>query len=62
MRGIFNIPPPARCRVWHRYMTHTYELLPNPQQTVQEVGLYNGQVWCTSESSAHTVPHTHTQI
>ena len=28
----------------HRYMTNTYELLSNSSQTLQDAGLYNGQV------------------
>ena len=34
----------AECRVWHRFMTNTYELLSNRSQTLQDAGLYNGQV------------------
>ena len=44
MRDIFHISPEAECRVLHRYMTHTYELLSNKQQILQDAGLYNGQV------------------
>ena len=40
----FEVEEDAECRVWHRFMTHTYELLPNRSQTLQDVGLYNGQV------------------
>ena len=44
MRQTFSISKDAKCRVWHRYMTHTYELLNNSSKTVQDAGLYNGQV------------------
>ena len=40
----FEVEEDAECRVWHKFMTHTYELLSNCSQTLQEVGLYNGQV------------------
>ena len=40
----FKVEKDAECRIWHRFMTHTYELLSNPSQTLQDVGLYNGQV------------------
>ena len=40
----FSIDLNAECRVWHRFMTHTYELLSNGSQTLQDAGLYNGQV------------------
>ena len=34
----------VECRVWHRYMTSTYELLSDLNETLQDAGLYNGQV------------------
>ena len=40
----FNVEKDTECRVWHRFTTHTYELLPNRSQTLQDAGLYNGQV------------------
>ena len=43
MKEEFNVERDAECRVWHRFMT-TYELLSNHSQTLQEAGLYNGQV------------------
>ncbi|XP_064399096.1 ubiquitin carboxyl-terminal hydrolase 4-like [Halichondria panicea] len=43
IQGEFQIPSDTECRVWHRYMTHTYELLSNPDQSLQDAGLYNGQ-------------------
>ena len=44
MRSVFSIPETKECRVWHRYMTSIYELHSNTSQTLQEAGLYNGQV------------------
>ena len=46
LRHTFSIDQTAVCRVWHRYMSHTYELLNDSTQTLQDVGLYNMQV-CT---------------
>lgn len=40
----YDIAKAAECRVWHRFMTHTYELLSNSSQSLQDAGLYNGQV------------------
>lgn len=50
----FEIDMNAKCRVWHRFMTHTYELLSNPTQTLQDAGLYNGQV-CERHVGRHTL-------
>ncbi len=44
IREEFGVPPAKECRVWHRYMTHTYELLSKADQGLQDAGLYNGQV------------------
>ena len=44
MREVFEIPSSTDCRVWHRYMTHTYELLSRSDQSLQDAGLYSGQV------------------
>ena len=44
LREEFKVEKDAECRVWHRFMTHTCELLPNRSQTLQDAGLYNGQV------------------
>ena len=40
----FNVEKDTECRVWYRFMTHTYELLSNRSQTLQDAGLYDGQV------------------
>jgi hypothetical protein len=44
VRREFEVEEDAACRVWHRFMTHTYELLSNHSQTLQDAGFYNGQV------------------
>ena len=44
LKQTFFISEDAECRVWHRYMTHTYEFLNNSSQTLQDAGLYNRQV------------------
>jgi ubiquitin carboxyl-terminal hydrolase 4/11/15 len=44
LRKEFEVEEDAECRVWYRFMTHTYELLSNRSQTLQDAGLYNGQV------------------
>jgi ubiquitin carboxyl-terminal hydrolase 4/11/15 len=44
VRKEFDVEENAECRVWHRVMTRTYELLSNRSQTLQDAGLYNGQV------------------
>ena len=44
IRATFSISEEMECRMWHRYMTHTYELLTEPNQTLQDYGLHNGQV------------------
>ena len=44
LRKEFEVEKDAECRVWHRFLSHTYELLSNSSQTLQDAGLYNGQV------------------
>ncbi|CAI8056970.1 Ubiquitin carboxyl-terminal hydrolase 4 [Geodia barretti] len=43
LRHTFNVEEKTVCRVWHRYMSHTYELLSDSNQTLQDAGLYNMQ-------------------
>ena len=45
LRLTFSVEEKTVCRVWHRYMSHTYELLSDSNQTLQDAGLYNMQVW-----------------
>uniref|UniRef100_A0A8C5MS72 Ubiquitin carboxyl-terminal hydrolase n=1 Tax=Leptobrachium leishanense TaxID=445787 RepID=A0A8C5MS72_9ANUR len=54
MRNIFNIPAEKEARLWNRYMTNTYEQLTKPENTVQDAGLYQGQVrtrWSSTTTS-----------
>jgi ubiquitin carboxyl-terminal hydrolase 4/11/15 len=44
LRKEFEVEEDVECRVWHRFKPHTYELLSNRSQTLQDAGLYNGQV------------------
>ena len=44
LRSTFDVEKDVHCRVWHRYMTSTYELLSDPKQSLRDAGLYNGQV------------------
>lgn len=44
LKEVFEVDMNTECRVWHRFMTHTYELLSNKTQSLQDAGLYNGQV------------------
>jgi len=44
LRKIYEVKDDTKCRVWHRYLTNSYELLSDPSQTLQDAGLYSGQV------------------
>ncbi|XP_049683074.1 ubiquitin carboxyl-terminal hydrolase 4 isoform X4 [Accipiter gentilis] len=44
MRKLFNIPAEKETRLWNRYMSNTYEQLSKLDSTVQDAGLYDGQV------------------
>lgn len=44
MREIFGISDDVEVRLWNKYRTNTYELLNKHEQTVQEAGLYSGQL------------------
>ncbi|KAK3755857.1 hypothetical protein QZH41_014323 [Actinostola sp. cb2023] len=44
LKEIFDIPKDAETRIWNKYMRNTFELLGNKEQTVQDVGLYQGQM------------------
>jgi len=41
---VFNIPQGTETRVWSKYGSHSRELLTNLEETVQDAGLYRGQV------------------
>lgn len=44
MRKLFNISPEKETRLWNKYMSNTYEQLNKPDSTVQDAGLFQGQV------------------
>ena len=44
MKKTFNITDETETRVWNKYMSKSCELLTNLEQTVQDAGLYQGQV------------------
>ncbi|RVE73386.1 hypothetical protein OJAV_G00049000 [Oryzias javanicus] len=44
MRTLFNIPSERETRLWNKYMSNTYEQLNKPDSTVQDAGLFQGQV------------------
>lgn len=44
MRKEFNISDEKEVRLWNRYMTNMYEPLKNKENTLQDAGLYQGQV------------------
>uniref|UniRef100_A0A8C5H1V6 Ubiquitin carboxyl-terminal hydrolase n=1 Tax=Gouania willdenowi TaxID=441366 RepID=A0A8C5H1V6_GOUWI len=44
MRTLFNIPLEKETRLWNKYMSNTYEQLNKPDSTVQDAGLFQGQV------------------
>uniref|UniRef100_A0AAX7T9C7 Ubiquitin carboxyl-terminal hydrolase n=1 Tax=Astatotilapia calliptera TaxID=8154 RepID=A0AAX7T9C7_ASTCA len=44
MRTLFNIPSEEETRLWNKYMSNTYEQLNKPDSTVQDAGLFQGQV------------------
>lgn len=44
MKKVFDITEDTETRLWNKYMSNSCELLPNTEQTVQDAGLYQGQV------------------
>lgn len=48
MRTLFEIPSEKETRLWNKYMSNTYEQLNKPDSTVQDAGLFQGQVRKTS--------------
>uniref|UniRef100_A0A8C6JVI2 Ubiquitin carboxyl-terminal hydrolase n=1 Tax=Melopsittacus undulatus TaxID=13146 RepID=A0A8C6JVI2_MELUD len=53
MRKLFNIPAEKETRLWNRYMSNTYEQLCKLDSTVQDAGLYQGQVRGITFDSHH---------
>lgn len=44
MRKLFNISDDKETRLWNRYMCNTYEHLNKTDHTIQDAGLYQGQL------------------
>ncbi len=44
MRSLFAIAADAETRLWNRFSSDNYELLPKLEQTVQDAGLFAGQL------------------
>lgn len=44
MHKIFNIPGGKKTRLWTKYMSNRYECLSNPGSSIQDAGLFHGQV------------------
>uniref|UniRef100_A0A4W6FKA4 Ubiquitin carboxyl-terminal hydrolase n=1 Tax=Lates calcarifer TaxID=8187 RepID=A0A4W6FKA4_LATCA len=51
MRKLFSIPDEKETRLWNRYMSNTFEPLNKPDSTIQDAGLYQGQVGRSSGAS-----------
>ena len=49
MKDVFRIPVETETKLWNKYMSNKYELLGNMEQTVQDAGLYQGQVSKTKQ-------------
>lgn len=59
IRKIFNIPDEKETRLWNKYMSNTFEPLNKPDSTIQDAGLYQGQVLFSSTVYfKHTVHET----
>ena len=52
MRKLFNIGDEAEVRLWNKYMSNTYEQLSKPENTVQDAGLYQGQIIVIEQKNA----------
>uniref|UniRef100_A0A3P8R1P2 Ubiquitin carboxyl-terminal hydrolase n=1 Tax=Astatotilapia calliptera TaxID=8154 RepID=A0A3P8R1P2_ASTCA len=57
MRTLFNIPSEEETRLWNKYMSNTYEQLNKPDSTVQDAGLFQGQVVCILNTILQTNYH-----
>ena len=44
MRLEFNVAEEKEVRLWNRYMTNMYEQLNKKENTLQDAGLYSGQI------------------
>ena len=44
MRQIFDLDSKSETRLWNKYTSSTYEQLTKPDISVQDAGLYSGQI------------------
>ena len=44
VKQLYSIPEEKECRLWHKYMLSTYDLLNKLDETIQDAGLYTNQV------------------
>ena len=44
MRAEFNIPAESEVRLWNKYSSNTFEQLAKLDHTVQDAGLFSGQL------------------
>ena len=44
VKQLYDIPEEKECRLWHKYMLSTYDLLSKLEETIQDAGLYTNQV------------------
>ncbi|KAL5475256.1 hypothetical protein EMCRGX_G027332 [Ephydatia muelleri] len=65
MRELFNVPKETVCRVWYKYNSSLYEELSMPEQTLQDAGLYAGQLmkhlhvsWEALQVTLREIAHT----
>uniref|UniRef100_A0A8C0G0N8 Ubiquitin carboxyl-terminal hydrolase n=1 Tax=Chelonoidis abingdonii TaxID=106734 RepID=A0A8C0G0N8_CHEAB len=56
IRKIFNIPNEKETRLWNKYMSNTFEPLNKPDSTIQDAGLYQGQVLSPGASNFSALP------
>uniref|UniRef100_A0A8C2Z5U6 Ubiquitin carboxyl-terminal hydrolase n=1 Tax=Cyclopterus lumpus TaxID=8103 RepID=A0A8C2Z5U6_CYCLU len=51
MRKLFTVPDEKETRLWNRYMSNTFEPLNKPDSTIQDAGLYQGQILVIEQKS-----------
>ncbi|KAJ8409354.1 hypothetical protein AAFF_G00235520 [Aldrovandia affinis] len=52
MKSLFDIPTEMETRLWNKYMSNTYEQLNKMDSTVQDAGLFQGQVLVIERQNA----------
>ncbi|KAI1892726.1 hypothetical protein AGOR_G00136510 [Albula goreensis] len=67
MRSLFNIPAEKETRLWNKYMSNTYEQLSKPDSTVQDAGLFQGQMLVIEQKNddgtwPRQAPHSQSSI